>query len=185
MSYNKVRPQSRAEARIWNTYNNWDWHPIRVWPKFIAEGVIRQNLTNSSRFALLLYLIGNGMGPEKAEGVIYDIGGKNFDYEAKNQIAWLVKNLDQLERYKYYDEHLRAWTPFTYFGDKVQAKKGIGMRKVSKHVVDDAVIVPQYKESWAMINKNRKREEEEEWRPKGPKRIKSYEEIQKEFFNKY
>lgn len=150
MSWNRVKPENRAQARIWNKYNSWDWYPIKIWPRFLAKAAITQNLTQQARFSLLMYLVGNGMGPEMAAGAIYDIGGAKLDMQAKSQIAWLVRNLKTLEVYKYYDEVFRKWVPFSYIGDD-EAKSRIQVRK--RIQVDDAVIVPQYKESWAMINK--------------------------------
>lgn len=105
VSYNGLRPSNAAEAKIWNFYNGprWDWYPIRQWPRFLAEAVMKQQIGNKERFSLFLYFVGNGMDPAQAKRVILRM--KRFDRSAITHLDYLERNADRyLQRYQVWDE---------------------------------------------------------------------------------
>lgn len=112
MSYNGVRPKNKAEAQIWNYFNGekWDFWKIRVWPKYLAEATIQRKFTNRVRFGLMMYLVGNGMQPWQARGLILYLGQGKIDEEGVRHVMYLEKNIDRyLQQYKYYDERIKKW----------------------------------------------------------------------------
>lgn len=115
---NGLKPTTRAEARRWNTYNNWDWFPIRVWPRSIAESVIKENLGDKQRFALFMFLIGNGMDPEMAVQSILDM--KEWNEQQQRHIKGWLKRLHTLTKYTYWDIKLMRTMPLVLAQHQIQ-----------------------------------------------------------------
>lgn len=110
LTLNGLRPTSRSQAKIWNRFSerNFDWYPIKYWPRFLARAVITQRLTYKLRFSLFVYFVGNGIAPRRAREIIESI--KDFDESALRHLKNLEDNSDQvMQKYKYFDETLHKW----------------------------------------------------------------------------
>ena len=86
LTYNGVRPSNRSEALIWNHYNDpdkWDWIKIRYWPRCLAVAVMTKSLNYTTRWQLLVYLVGNGKHPDIAGDEVLEMGFSYFDEDAK------------------------------------------------------------------------------------------------------
>lgn len=72
----------------------------------------------------MLYLIGNGIGPDMAEEWVKAMGKNYFDYQANRQLEWLSDNAHTFEgKYHYWDEYLRKKMPFEYYGERAEKRK--------------------------------------------------------------
>ena len=119
MSYNGVRPTNRSEALIWNHYNDpdkWDWIKIRYWPRCLAVAVMTKSLNYTTRWQLLVYLIGNGKHPDIAGDEVLEMGFSYFDEDAKRHIRNLVKDIKRGKgRWEYFNEATRKREELTGF----------------------------------------------------------------------
>lgn len=106
MTFNYVTPKNRKEAKLWNYLNSakWDFYPIRIWPRDLAEATLAGTLRNPKRFRMFLYFVGNGMAPKMARESILKLMVAP-DADAKRHLEYLEKNIDRyLKLYSYWDE---------------------------------------------------------------------------------
>jgi hypothetical protein len=108
-SYNHFRPKSRKQAQIWNKLNSdksWDGIPIRYWPISLAKAVCEERLNYTTRWHLMLYLVGNGWLPEDAADEVLKMGASYFDGDAKRHVSKLAEDMyTKGSKWTYWDEN--------------------------------------------------------------------------------
>lgn len=108
-SYNHFRPKSKKQAQIWNKLNSdkyWDGIPIRYWPISLAKAVCEERLNYTTRWHLMLYLVGNGWLPEDAADEVLKMGASYFDGDAKRHVSKLAEDMyTKGSKWTYWDEN--------------------------------------------------------------------------------
>jgi len=103
----KIRPTTKEEAMLWQTVSKWDWFPIHTWPPHIQSKWLQRHLFFQDRYIVLLFLIGNGMEPQKAYNAIVRRPNDTYDNAAQKQmqhILQMVRTHDaSVRKYRYYD----------------------------------------------------------------------------------
>ena len=89
-----------------NSDKYWDGIPIRYWPISLAKAVCEERLNYTTRWQLMLYLVGNGWLPEDAADEILKMGASYFDGDAKRHVANLARDMyTKGSKWTYWDEN--------------------------------------------------------------------------------
>ena len=89
-----------------NSDKYWDGIPIRYWPISLAKAVCEERLNYTTRWQLMLYLVGNGWLPEDAADEILKMGASYFDGDAKRHVANLARDIyTKGSKWTYWDEN--------------------------------------------------------------------------------
>jgi len=114
MNHNSLSPNTPQQETRWKRYSeeHWDWIPIENWPNDIAYAVMTGTLDYTTIFRWFIYLIGNGMEPEKAKRVVSKEVGKKPEKVAL--VEGLYNDLEKnLNDWTYWDETSRLTLPLS------------------------------------------------------------------------